>query len=195
MKEQNTKLNKFSLVRFKEHSFYNQSLHAVTLFPYVNIMQQGKLNNVTLNLSFKEIDFDKKKVLPFFLALELMTGQKCVATLSSKNLISWKLRKGMLVGCKVTLRKNVMEDFFETLLLVLPRMNLFKGIFEKDLIKNKKVNSFSIMLKELFFFFTFESILGTTSNVQQITINLMFSTKIIEEKLFMFYSKKIPVIK
>ena len=101
----------------------------------------------------------------------------------------------MLVGCKVTLRKNVMEDFFETLLLVLPRMNLFKGISEKDLIKNKKVNSFSIVLKELFFFFTFESILGTTSNVQQITINLMFSTKIIEEKLFMFFSKKIPVIK
>lgn len=88
MKEQNTKLNKFSLVRFKEHSLYNQTLHAVTLFPYVNVMQQGKLNNVTLNLSFKEIDFDKKKVLPFFLALELMTGQKCVATLSSKNLIS-----------------------------------------------------------------------------------------------------------
>lgn len=195
MKEQNTKLNKFSLVRFKEHSLYNQTLHAVTLFPYVNVMQQGKLNNVTLNLSFKEIDFDKKKVLPFFLALELMTGQKCVATLSSKNLISWKLRKGMLVGCKVTLRNNIMEDFFDTLLLVLPRMNLFKGISEKELHKKKNVNFFSIVLKELFFFFTFESILGTTSNVQEININIMFSTKIIEEKLFMFFSKKIPINK
>jgi ribosomal protein L5 len=101
----------------------------------------------------------------------------------------------MLVGCKVTLRKNIMEDFFETLLLVLPRMNLFKGISEKELIKKKNVNFFSIVLKELFFFFTFESILGTTSNVQQININIMFSTKILEEKLFMFFSKKIPINK
>lgn len=101
----------------------------------------------------------------------------------------------MLVGCKVTLRNNIMEDFFDTLLLVLPRMNLFKGISEKELHKKKNVNFFSIVLKELFFFFTFESILGTTSNVQEININIMFSTKIIEEKLFMFFSKKIPINK
>ena len=101
----------------------------------------------------------------------------------------------MLVGCKVTLRKNMMEDFFDTLLLVLPRMNLFKGISEKELQKKKDVNFFSFMLKELFFFFTFESILGTTSSVQQININIMFSTKILEEKLFMFFSKKIPINK
>jgi ribosomal protein L5 len=87
MKESNIEFKNLSLFRFKEHSNYNQNLNAMTLFPYVNVMQQGKFYNVTLNLSFKKIDFNKKKVLPFFLALELITGQKCVATLSSKNIL------------------------------------------------------------------------------------------------------------
>ncbi len=111
-----------SLLRFKENKQFNQKLHAVTLFPYNNIHVEGKFYKIILNFTFKDLDFNKKKVLPFFLAMELLTNQKCIATLSSKNILIWKLRKGMLVGCKVTLRKDNLEDFFDSLLLASPRM-------------------------------------------------------------------------
>ncbi len=76
-----------SLFRFKEQSNFNNKIQSITLFPYNNIMQQGKLYNVTLNLSIKKVEFNKKKILSFFLALELITGQKCIVTLSSKNVL------------------------------------------------------------------------------------------------------------
>jgi hypothetical protein len=74
-------------LRFKENKKYNEHLNAITLFPYNNIYQQGTFYRTILNFSFKDLDFNKKRVLPFFLAMELLTNQKCVATLSSKNIL------------------------------------------------------------------------------------------------------------
>ncbi len=76
-----------NLLRFKEHKSYNQKLHAITLFPYSNIHKEGKFYKLILNFTFKDLEFNKKKVLPFFLAIELLTNQKCIATLSSKNIL------------------------------------------------------------------------------------------------------------
>ena len=89
MKEENKIiLKKMSLERFKEYSVYNQDLYAITLFPYANVHKKVKCTNIILNFSFKDINFKKKKVLPFFLAMELITNKKCIATLSSKNVLS-----------------------------------------------------------------------------------------------------------
>ncbi len=75
-------------LRFKEHKCANEKLNAITLFPYINLHSQTKYFRTILNFSFKDLDFNKKKVLPFFLAMELLTNQKCVATLSSKNVLA-----------------------------------------------------------------------------------------------------------
>ena len=73
--------------RFGEDTKYNQALYAVTLFPYNTYLSKGQIYRLVLNFSFKDIHFNKKQALPFFLAMELLTKQKCVATLSSKNIL------------------------------------------------------------------------------------------------------------
>jgi ribosomal protein L5 len=81
------KINKqLILNRFAEYNKYTQVIQLVTLFPYQNIMDKGTFFHAILNFSFKEISFNKKRVLPFFLALELLTNQKCVATISTKDI-------------------------------------------------------------------------------------------------------------
>jgi ribosomal protein L5 len=74
--------------RFSEYNTYSQVIQLVSLFPYQNIMGKGAFFQAILNFSFKEIQFNKKRVLPFFLALELLTNQKCVATVSSKDIFA-----------------------------------------------------------------------------------------------------------
>jgi len=85
----NKNINKqIQLNRFKEYYIYSQALQLVTIFPYINIMNKGNFYSAILNFSFKDINFSKKRVLPFFLALELLTNQKCVATLSTKDVFA-----------------------------------------------------------------------------------------------------------
>jgi ribosomal protein L5 len=87
-KEQKKLLRLATLDRIKEHSDYNKKLNALSLFPYANSMINADFLKIILNVNFKDIDFNKKKVLPFFLAMELLTNQKCVATLSSRNVLA-----------------------------------------------------------------------------------------------------------
>ena len=77
-----------NLVRFEEDRIYQRDLLSSTMFPYMHLFTQAKIYNGVLNFSLKEVDFNKKKALVFFLALELLSNQKCVATLSSKNVLA-----------------------------------------------------------------------------------------------------------
>jgi len=69
-----------------EHIKYNQNLHQTTLFPQVNLSNQAKLSCIVLSCRFRSIEFNKKRALPFFLAIELLTHRKCVASLSHRNI-------------------------------------------------------------------------------------------------------------
>lgn len=178
--------------RFAEEDFYNQKLHAISIFPYTNLHTRGSIKRLVLNFSFKEINFSKKKALPFFLAVELLTRQKCIATLSSRNLASWKLRKGMLVGCKVTLRKKKLEDFFDSLSLTLPRMDKFKFL-NKKLFDKDSTASLALSLSEILFFYPIELGLGNNSEVKKLELHFLFDTLNSEEKIFLLTSRKIPV--
>lgn len=83
------KLKRYSnLIRFEEDRIYQRDLLSTTIFPYLHLHSQVKFFKGTLNFSLKEVEFNKKKALAFFLALELLTNQKCVATLSSKNVLA-----------------------------------------------------------------------------------------------------------
>ncbi len=68
-----------------EHKKYNLALHQRSAFPFVNSYSKGNLSNVVLSFRFRSIEFSKKRALPFFLAIELLTHRKCVASLSSRN--------------------------------------------------------------------------------------------------------------
>ena len=187
-------LKKFSnLDRFGEDLKYNQNLYAVNIFPNNTILSRARIYKAVLNFSFRDIDFNKKRALPFFFAMELLTKQKCVATLSSKNILFWKLRKGMLVGCKVTLRKKNLNDFFDTLSLSIPRMEKYKNISLKTLKKSNNSNVFSISIIEMVFFFQLELGLGINSDVKKMDIHILFNIYNSEEKFFLLKSNRIPI--
>jgi len=190
--EKNFNLNKYPAIsRFKEKVIYDQQLHAVTIFPYNNIYRTTNFFKLILNFSLKDVGFNKKKALPFFLAMELLTNQKCVATISSKNVILWKLRKDSLVGCKVTLRKYNLYEFLDSLYITIPRMEKFK-VISQNILDKRAINSVTLNIGELILFYPIELGLGINTEVKSLDINFIFKGMSVEEKVFLLTANKIP---
>ena len=101
-------------------------------FGYTTVMQCPKLVKITLNEGVGQATGDKKIVEESAAELTLITGQKAVVTTSTKDISNFKLRKGMPIGAKVTLRDVKMYEFLERLIRVtLPRIRDFNGVDEK----------------------------------------------------------------
>ena len=100
-------------------------------FSFNTVMEAPRLVKITINEGIGEGTQDKKIVEDVAEELALITGQKAVITTSRKDISNFKLRKGMPVGCKVTLRDVKMYEFLEKLIRVtLPRIRDFNGIAE-----------------------------------------------------------------
>lgn len=101
-------------------------------FSYTTVMQVPKLVKITINEGMGEATQDKKLIEEAAAELSLIVGQKAVLTTSRKDISNFKLRKGMPIGAKVTLRATKMYEFLERLICVsLPRIRDFNGIAEK----------------------------------------------------------------
>ena len=101
-------------------------------FSYTTVMQVPKLVKITLNEGIGDGTQDKKMVEESAEELSIIAGQKAVITSSRKDISNFKLRKGMPIGAKVTLRDVKMYEFLERLIRVaLPRIRDFNGISEK----------------------------------------------------------------
>ncbi|MBO7279367.1 MAG: 50S ribosomal protein L5 [Bacteroidales bacterium] len=101
-------------------------------FAYKSIMQVPKLQKITINQGIGSATADKKLIDVAQQELTMITGQKAVATYSRKDISNFKLRRGMPIGVKVTLRGAKMYEFLERLIAVsLPRIRDFNGINEK----------------------------------------------------------------
>ena len=104
----------------------------VKQFSYSTVMQCPKLVKITINEGVGDATGDKKLVEEAAEELSLIAGQKAVVTSSKKDISNFKLRKGMPIGTKVTLRDVKMYEFLEKLIRVsLPRIRDFNGISEK----------------------------------------------------------------
>ena len=100
-------------------------------FKYSTVMQVPKLTKITVNQGIGSATQDKKLVEVAQEELTTITGQKAVQTVSRKDISNFKLRKGMPIGVKVTLRGVRMYEFLERLIAVsLPRIRDFKGVSE-----------------------------------------------------------------
>ncbi|NVJ63798.1 MAG: 50S ribosomal protein L5 [Flavobacteriaceae bacterium] len=98
-------------------------------FGYQNVMQVPKLEKIVVSRGVGEAVADKKLVDQAVEELTMITGQKAVATISKKDVASFKLRKGMPIGAKVTLRGERMYEFLDRLVTTaLPRVRDFNGI-------------------------------------------------------------------
>ena len=113
---------------------YNEEIvdRLMKQFSYTTVMQVPKLVKIILNEGVGDGTQDKKIVEESAAELSLISGQKAVITTSSKDISNFKLRKGMPIGAKVTLRGVKMYEFLERLIRVsLPRIRDFNGISEK----------------------------------------------------------------
>ncbi len=104
----------------------------VKKFAYKSIMQAPKLEKIAINRGVNGAVTDKKLVDIAVAELEQITGQKAVPTFSKKDISNFKLRKGMPIGARVTLRGEKMYEFLDRLVsIALPRVRDFKGISDK----------------------------------------------------------------
>ncbi len=102
-------------------------------FGYTNEMQIPKLDKIVLNMGIGEAVADSKKAQTALKDLQAIAGQKPVATRARKSIAGFKLREGMVVGAKVTLRKDRMYEFLDRLVTIaLPRVKDFRGLNGKS---------------------------------------------------------------
>jgi large subunit ribosomal protein L5 len=101
-------------------------------FKYSSVMQVPKLEKICINQGVGEAVSDKKMIENAVKEMTTITGQKAVPTYSTKDISNFKLRKGVAIGVRVTLRGNTMYEFLDRLISAsLPRIRDFKGINAK----------------------------------------------------------------
>jgi len=101
-------------------------------FAYTNEMQVPKLDKIVINMGVGEATGDQKKLDAAVAELTAISGQRPVKTVAKKAIAGFKIRKGLPIGCKVTLRKARMYEFMDRLITIaLPRVRDFRGITGK----------------------------------------------------------------
>ncbi len=102
-------------------------------FGYKNKMELPKLDKIVLNMGVGEATEDRKALEGALKDMEAIAGQKPVLTHSKKSIATFKLREGMPIGCKVTLRHDKMYEFLDRLITTaLPRVRDFRGVPNKS---------------------------------------------------------------
>jgi large subunit ribosomal protein L5 len=115
--------------RLKEHYEEQVRPALVEEFGYKNPMEVPRLEKIVVNMGVGEAAQDGKKIDAAAGDLSLITGQKPVVIKAKKSVAAFKLRAGMTVGCKVTLRRERMYEFLDRLInIALPRVRDFRGI-------------------------------------------------------------------
>ncbi|MEM7072908.1 MAG: 50S ribosomal protein L5 [Pseudomonadota bacterium] len=103
--------------------------HLMQRFGYQSVMQIPALTKIVVNMGVGEAVSDRKKLTNAMEELALITGQKPVMTRARKSVAGFKLREGMGIGCKVTLRRTHMYEFLDRLVnIALPRVRDFRGL-------------------------------------------------------------------
>jgi large subunit ribosomal protein L5 len=138
-----------------------------------NVMQAPRMNKIVLNVGVKDAVTDSKSLQAVQDVLEKISGQKAMRTFARKSIASFKLREGMPIGVKVTLRKRNMYDFLDKLINVsLPKVRDFQGVSSK-LDGN---GSYNLGIKEWNIFPELEQDAGEKIRGMNITIHM--TTKI-----------------
>jgi len=117
------------LTRLKE-TYLNEIVDGMTKkFGYKNVMQVPKLEKIVINMGVGEAKDNAKVLESAVKDLETISGQKAVLTRAKKSVANFKIREGMAIGCKVTLRGEKMYEFADRLInLSLPRVRDFRGV-------------------------------------------------------------------
>ena len=117
------------MARLKE-AYYETVVDAMTKkFGYKNVMEVPKLEKIVINMGVGEAKENPKVLENAVSDMEIITGQKAVLTKAKKSIANFKIREGMNIGCKTTLRGEKMYEFLDRLVnLALPRVRDFRGV-------------------------------------------------------------------
>jgi len=138
---------------------------------FKNVFELPKINKICLNIGFKNSNIEKKKLTNIIALLKLITNQEPLPTKSKKNNIFLKIKKGSIIGCKVTLRKNNINIFLEKLLFfILPNI---KDI--KYNLTNKNILNFQI--KNILHFFELKTEFLKFKEIPPIDISIHSNNK------------------
>jgi large subunit ribosomal protein L5 len=119
--------------RLKERYEREIKPRLIEKFEYTSSMQAPKMMKITLNMGVSDAKTDSKALEHAVAQMTQIAGQKPIVTIARKSIAGFKLREGMPIGCKVTLRGESMWEFYDRLIAVaLPRIRDFRGISPKS---------------------------------------------------------------
>jgi len=121
------------ILRLKKYYFEYVVPNLKKTFNYKNIMEVPKLEKISLNIGVGKATQNPKLIESAIKNLTTISGQKAVPTKAKMSISNFKLRKGNPIGCRVTLRGNIMYEFFDKLIAIaIPRIRDFRGFSDKS---------------------------------------------------------------
>lgn len=156
----------------------------------INIMASVKIEKIVLNIGLKDAVSNGKIVDSALKVLSSITGQKPIKTLAKKSIAGFKLRKGMIIGVCVTLRKDRMKSFLSKFVnLALPRVRDFQGLSDSF----DKNGNFNLGLKDITVFPEAESSVADFNSGLNISFVTSTKSDILAKELFSCFN--IPFVK
>lgn len=175
-------------VRLREEYQTKYKKNLMEQFKYTTVMQVPKLEKIVLNVGVGEGNSNPNYLNSVVEELTAITGQKAVKTVARKSIANFKIREGYEVGCRVTLRGNMMFEFLERMINVaLPRVRDFKGLPTKSFDTNGNYN-FSIMEQIIFPEINFDK----TEKIHGINVTIVTTAKSKEEAFALLKEFKMP---
>lgn len=175
----------------KHFYFKTVKYNLINKFFYLNLKKLPKISKIILNFGCKSMEL--KYIASSMLALELLTSQKGVITLTKKPNILLKIRKGNPSGCKVTLKKLSIYNFLSKVIIeTFPKIKDLKNF---NLDKKTKKNNFSFKLKEVFSFSELEKHYYVFNTLSPLNIMILTNCEDTKELIFLLESFKFPLDK
>ena len=171
--------------------FYTKTLKfdLINKFYYNNLKKLPRLKEIILNFSCKTTEL--KPLATNLLALELVTRQKGVITISKRPNLFLKIRKGSPAGCKVTLKKTSMFTFYsKSFIEILPKIKNFDGITFNQKIEK---TAFSFLIKETLNFSELTEHYYLFNNLTNLNLSFVLDVKTKEEMIFLLKSLQVPL--
>lgn len=159
---------------------------------YKTIFEIPSFKKIILNTTSSQYVNDKKTIIPSFLALELITGQKIKLATAKRSLAPFKIRENQPIGGKVTLRKNYMYNFLTVFTsLVIPRLRDFRGIKIKSI---NNVGNLSLGFTQLLLFPQLENHFEYFQNFKGFNINFVTNSKNFQQNYLLYSAFQIPLL-
>lgn len=179
------------MTRLREHYDTVVKPDMMKQFGYKNPMQVPRIDKVVLNMGVGEAARDGRKIEGAVADMTAITGQKPLITKAKRSVAAFKLREGMSIGCKVTLRRERMYEFLDRLITIaLPRVRDFGGISPKSFDGR---GNFSMGIKEQITFPEIEY--DTVDDVRGMNVVICTTAKSDEEALALLTGFNMPFIK